>query len=312
MTTTDQVRAPRQTTPFTPPGAALIAGAPAAYLLLLAVVLVRPLLPAIDPQHDYAAQYGYDTSVYVAVGAAVLGLISTLLWPRTRLGPAATLMRTAVLVLCLWASAGLVLDGFRFFFWSTGIPAGDFGLIDGRGALTRAAAGLALVMTTVTLVRLRGATPRTGARKVWPGAAAAMAAFAYPMLKYYWALGGTVARPVPYDEGFPYAETVLLFGGVTLSLLLIRGFANRVLQLGLVCSGWLVTLVAVNQGALPLFGMVNYAVGGARPDVLNDQSSTWWVVAVVYGTWAVLGLLVGLATINCHPRENRSAGRDLQ
>lgn len=312
MTTTHQLGAARQPTPNIWPRAALLAGATCAYLLLIVVILVRPLLPAIDPQHDYAAQYGYDTSVYVAVSAAVLGMISTLLWPRARRGPAATLMRTAVLVLCLWASAGLVLDGFRFFFWSTGIPAGDFGLIDGRGALTRAAAGLALVMTTVTLVRLRGATARTGARKVWPGAAAAAVAFAYPMLKYYWALGGTLARPVPYDEGFPFAETVILVGGVTLALLLIRGFTNRVLQLGLVCSGWLVTLVAVSQGMLPLFGMVNYALGGSRPAVLNDQSSTWWVVAVVYGTWAVLGLLVGLATINCRPREDRSAGRDLQ
>lgn len=312
MTTTDQLHAPRQTPPSISPGAALTAAASAAYLLLMAVVLARPLIPPIDPQHDYAAQYGYDTSVFVAAGAAVLGLISTLLWPRTRRGPAATLMRAAVLMLCLWASAGVVLDGFRFFFWSTGIPAGDFGLIDGPGALTRAAAGLALVLTTVSLVRLRDAAPRTGSRKVWPGAAAAVVALAYPMLKFYWWFGGTIARPIPYDEGFPYAETVILVGGVTLSLLLIRGFTHRLLQWGLVCCGWIVTLLLVNQGMLPLFGMANYALGGSRPAVLDVQSSMWWVVLAVYGSWGLLGLLVGIATINCRRRLDPSPGRHLQ
>lgn len=162
MTATHQVRRPSHPSPANRPWPLLVAGTTGSHLLPLAIVLTRPLLPAIDPQHDYAAQYGYDTSVYVAVSAAVLGLISALVWPRARLGASASLLRACVVGLCLWASAGLVLDGFRFFFWSTGIPAGDFGLIDGRGALTRAAAGLALVATTVTLVRLRGGIPRTG------------------------------------------------------------------------------------------------------------------------------------------------------
>lgn len=132
------------------------------------------------------------------------------------------------------------------------------------------------------------------------------------MLKYYWAFGGTIGRPNTYDQGFPYAETVLLVGGVTLSLLLIRGFTNRVLHRGLVYSGWLVALVTVNMGMLPLFGMANYTLGGIRPAALSDQSSTWWLAAALYGTWAALGLFVGLATVKCRPRADRSTGRDLQ
>lgn len=290
----------------------MIIAATGAYVLLLIVVLARPLFPAIDPAHDYAARYGYDTPAYIALGAAMLGLISTLFWPRSRIGWPATLMRGAVLILCLWASAGLVLDAFRFFFWSTGIPAGDFGLVDFRGASTRAAAGLALVLTTVAMIRLPAATQQLRPRKIWPGVAAAVLAVPYPALKFSWAMGATLARPHPYDEGFPYAETVILLGGVTLALLLIRGFTSRLLQWGLVCCGWIVTLVLLNQGMLPLFGMANYALGGSRPAVLDAQSSMWWVVLAVYGSWGVLGLLMGIATVNCRPRLNPPPSPDLQ
>jgi hypothetical protein len=34
-------------------------------------------------------------------------------------------------VLFLWSASGVVLDGFRAFYWVTGIPAGDFAQVDG-------------------------------------------------------------------------------------------------------------------------------------------------------------------------------------
>src|SRR5437879_1626907 len=52
----------------------------------------------------------------------------------------------------------------------------------------------------------------------WLGYTAFAVSFPYPALKLYWSLGGSIGRPVPYDEGFPAMELAGLVVGALLSL----------------------------------------------------------------------------------------------
>ncbi|MFC7619923.1 hypothetical protein [Microlunatus sp. GCM10028923] len=288
-----------------PPSRLLPALALTGYLAVAATALVRPWLPALSPEHDYATRYGYATPAWVSLAAAAAGLLTLVVRRRRPTGRAPMLAGAAALVLLLWASAGVVLDLFRGFFWFTGIPAGEFGLVDWRGAVGRVAAAAALVPTA--LIMLRTAAPRSTDRAParWPALVAAGLALVYPGVKFFWFLGGTFARPVPYPEGFPVAESVILVGGVALSLLLMRGLQSRLLHAGLIATGWLVSLVTLNQGMLPIFGMINYGLGGPMPAAVAAFSGSGWMTAVLYGSWAALGVFLVIATRNSRRRTCR-------
>lgn len=272
------------------------------YLAVAATALIRPWLPALSSEHDYATRYGYATPAWVSLAAAVAGLLTVLVRHRRPTGRAPLGAGAVAAVLLLWASAGVVLDLFRAFFWFTGIPAGEFGLVDWRGAVGRIAAAAALVPTALIMLRADAerATDRRPGR--WPALVAAGLALVYPGAKFYWSLGGTIARPNPYPEGFPAAESVILVGGVTLSLLLMRGMRTRLLQAGLIATGWLVSLVTLNQGLLPIFGMINYGLGGPMPAAVAESSGLGWMIAVLYGSWAALGAFLVIATRNSRRR----------
>ncbi|NYE72015.1 hypothetical protein [Microlunatus parietis] len=275
------------------------------YLAVAATALLRPWLPALSPEHDYASHYGYATPAWVSLTAVTAGFLTLLVRQRRPTGRATLAAGGGTVVLLLWASAGVVLDLFRAFFWFTGIPAGEFGLVDWRGAAGRIAAAAAMVPTALIMLRADAARPADREPARWAALVAAGLALVYPGVKFYWFLGGTFARPNPYPEGFPAAESVILVGGVALSLLLMRGMRTRLLQAGLVASGWLVSLVTLNQGLLPVFGMINYGLGGPRPAAVGAFAGASWMTAVLYGSWAALGVFLVIATRNCR-RRNRA------
>jgi hypothetical protein len=246
------------------------------------------------PAQDYAARYGYAAPVWLVPVGAVVGLLAMSGRVRTPLFGIA-------LLLLLWASGGLVLDAFRFFFWATGIPAGDFAVVDGRGAVARLCGAVGLVVVAAAYVTGRSAgTRRPGRPLIVVGLALAAC---YPAAKYYWSAGGSVLRPERYTEGFPAAETVMLVGAAALVLLLaLDGGRRRLIRGGLVGVGSVVTLVLLNQGLLPVFSLANHALGAPRFAAMDVSFSTWIVDLVLYLGWAALGLVVGRLVLGYHDR----------
>lgn len=233
------------------------------------------------PAQDYASHYGYAAPAWLVPVGALAGLLAM----SGRLRP--DRFRSAVfgvaLLLMLWAASGLVLDAFRFFFWATGIPAGDFAVVDERGAVARLAGAVGLVSVAAAYVTAGRARVRRPGRTVV--VVGLVLAACYPAAKYYWSAGGTALRPARYTEGFPAAETVMLVG-----------------------VGSAVTLVLLNQGLLPLLSLANHALGAPRFAAMDVPFVTWIVDLVLYLSWALLGLVIGRLVLGYHDRTRPVVG----
>ncbi|QKG23222.1 hypothetical protein [Actinomadura verrucosospora] len=197
-------------------------------------------------------------------------------------------------VLLLWAGGGAVLDAFRAFFWATGIPAGEFAQVNWGGASMRAAGLLAAGLVVAMLARGAEGPWR---ERPWLGYAAFALAFPYPLLKLYWSLGGTVARPDPYTEGFPYMESVMLAGGAVLSLALVQDWGRRLPRRALLVPAWTATGALVSMGALAGFGSLSQALGLTDGPVDFGAPASVAMVGTVYGSWLLFGLALGGATL---------------
>ncbi|SDW59479.1 hypothetical protein SAMN05216215_100488 [Saccharopolyspora shandongensis] len=276
----------------------------AACVAVVVAAAVRPWIPELPEDLDYARHYGYTTPIWITLAGAGAGIaaMTVLTTWRRRVG---LVLASVAAFLLLWTSGGLVLDGFRAFFNLTGIPAGTFSVVDWRGAAVRAAAlGAAAVLVAVLLADRKNRV----AGGAWLGYTACALAFVYPLLKIYWAAGGAFLRPAGYDETLPVAEMIMLVGGGVLSLLLVQRW-GRVLPSWLplvgehsvprllpITTGWLVSAVLLNQGLLPVFGLLNSALLRTRP-VFVDAGASVWAVGVVYLGWALFGLALAGATL---------------
>ncbi|HYS34860.1 MAG TPA: hypothetical protein VEO01_04365 [Pseudonocardiaceae bacterium] len=264
--------------------------------------LAARLIAPLPPTQDYAARYGYAAPAWLVPVGAFAGMLA--MSGRLRPGRVRTAVFGIAMLLLLWASGGLVLDAFRFFFWATGIPAGDFAIVDGRGAVARLAGAVGLVAVAAAYVaggRVRPDVARRPGRPLAVGGLA-LAAF-YPATKFYWSAGGTVLRPGHYTEKFPVGETVMLVGAAVLVLLLaLYGGRRRLIRVGLLGVGSVVTLVLLNQGLLPLFGLANHALGAPRFAAMDVPAAVWTVDFVLYISWALLGLVIGWLALGYHDR----------
>ncbi|MGW0522507.1 hypothetical protein [Crossiella sp. NPDC003009] len=235
----------------------------------LVAALARPFLPGTQSYQQVS------TPVWLVALAVVCGALALT-------GRATRTTGTLGCVLLLWASAGLPLDGFRFFFWATGIPAGDFALVDWPGALSRGTALAALLALLVTLLRTRRRDHRD---QRGLGHLALALALPYPALKVYWWL----------DGGAPPLGEVLAFGAAALlAYALVRTWPlPRPL---LLLSGTIATIALISQGSMPIFAALSVPLGGpALPFDLGDPATL--VVLVVYLSWALLGVTLAAATL---------------
>ncbi|MFE7338101.1 hypothetical protein [Streptomyces griseus] len=281
-------------------------------LAALAAAAAEPHLPGAA---DYIRSLGIVPSWALWAGAAV-GVVAVLASAARSTAHGAA--RTAVLVLgwtgtvlLLWSAVGIVFDGFRAFFRVTGIPAGDFAIVDWPGFLSRAVAFAATVLlarSTLAFQRRTGTgCDRCGLlpgerekSSPWLGYAAFALAFVYPAVKYYWWAGGGIGRPDDYPEGFPVMETMLLVGGGVLSLALVSSWGliypswvpflarRTVPRMLLVACGWGLSAALLLQGLIPVFAAINHLLGG--PELPFDAgSANSWVILAVYGGWSLFG-----------------------
>ncbi|MCK2240701.1 MULTISPECIES: hypothetical protein [unclassified Crossiella] len=252
----------------------------AALALALTGSLLRPLLPG---SQSYQQVF---VPGWLVPAAAALGALA--LFGRFR-----TLTGALSCVLLLWAGSGLPLDGFRMFFWATGIPAGDFALVDWPGVLSRGTALLALGTLLLALLRTRRTEPGDQRRL---GHAALALAMPYPALKLYWSLGGTLALPADGTNTVPLGEVLAFAAAAALGHALVQPWGHRLPRPLLLLGGALAAATLISQGSMPIFAALSTALGGpALP--FDTGSPAALIVLAVYLSWVLLGVVLGAATL---------------
>ena len=228
----------------------------------------------------------------VAAAAVVLRLHGLDRWPR--LGRA---LSWGSLPLLLWAASGLPLDLLRVASLAAPglMPPG----VDLAGLVARALALAALV----ALARLTLARPAVPARAVsWYGYAALALALPYPVLKTWWALGGSLGLRWPGAEGLAgsfalWLPAVPWLLAAALSLLLVltpRWLPRRLL----LAAGWSATVVVAMIGPVACWSLVSGVIDGDA----DFGAMYGWVFALFYGSWLLWAIAAGAATRSCQVR----------
>ncbi|GAA4915956.1 hypothetical protein LX16_4111 [Stackebrandtia albiflava] len=274
--------------------------------LAAAAITVKQTLPSLPPESDYTIGYA---PWWIGLAGAALGALTTLrltrVTPATRPAGAApsrvpVVAAWAAATLLLWSSAGVVLDGFRSFFALTGIPAGDFAVVDWPGYAARFLSLVACGAVLSVVVRHSrgtrggcaecGTVPADRASRRVPGLVTIGALWPYPLLKAYWWLGGTVARPTGFDEGPPTGELLAVTAATLLCLTMIRPWWRRTpvwrTTLG---AGWAASAALTSMGALSVFGTVSQLLGLTDGPVDFDSRTGVVMVSAVYGGWLAAG-----------------------
>ena len=126
-------------------------------------------------------------------------------------------------------------------------------------------------------------------------ACAALAlSFPYPLLKFYWALGGTIGWREGFERHPAVAETVMGAGLAALSLTLAGRWGRAVPRPLLLVAGWCASAALVSMGALEAFGTAAKELGLPEGPAGFDPGN--WIVYLAYGNWLLLGLALGVAT----------------
>jgi hypothetical protein len=208
-------------------------------------------------------------------------------------------------VLLTWSAGGIVFDVLRAAA-VLGIP-GLPPVVDWPGMVVRTVALGAAALVAVTMVSYRrrsgsgclGCGRDSSARVTdgkWLGYAACALALPYPLLKVYWSLGGTVANSaVTASEMFPVGEVISFATAGALALGLVQGWGRVLPRWMLVVGGWAATVPLVTMGAVAGFGSLAQGLGLIDGPVRFDNGT--WIVSVVYGSWLLLGLALGSATL---------------
>jgi hypothetical protein len=286
--------------------------APTALVVTAAVTASATLVAGVlrwagPPPDGYSAIFA---PLWVAPAAAALALLALAVSRGSdTLRQAAVGLGWSAVVLLFWAAGGLALDAFRTFFAVTGIPAGDFAVVDVPGALVRSFSAVTAVVTvlhTWSFARA-GAAP---VRRRWPRTVALAMCVPYPALKIYWWLGGTLGAPEPYTGGAPVMELALFVAAGLLALALTRRpVQGRVVRGTLQVVGWVAASAGLTMGALMVFGTAAQLLGLDDGPVDLGAGAITAVVALTYGTWLVIGAALLVATLDARDAAARLAGR---
>ena len=203
------------------------------------------------------------------------------------------------LLLMLWTASGLPLDLLRVA--SLIVPGLMPPGVDWPGLATRALA-LAALVVLARLALARPAAPAS-AREVrsshpvsWYGYAAFALALPYPVLKTWWALGGTFGLRWPGADGLAgsfalWLPAVPWLLAAALSLLLVstpRWMPRRLLLV----AGWSATVVVAMVGPAACWSLVSGLIGGET----DFGGMADWVFALVYGSWFLWAIAAAAAT----------------
>ena len=288
--------------------------------LVIAIVLVTATSAAALLVPDRPAYSAIFPPAWLGLVGAAAAATVVVLHRRARRAAEAAAWVAAVLL--LGASGGVVLDAMRGFFAVTGIPAGDFAIVDAPGFVARLTALVAAVVAfrcARGLRRIPSAPTVDGDRTADAGdlvpssgtstaASSARAAATrrvllvtglalcvpYPLLKTVWWLGGEQSG---FDVGFPAME-IVAFTIAALGLIVLTTRAGARLPRRLVAvGGWIGASVLLSMGALMLFGVLAQGLGLSAATVDLGSGGRAVMVFAVYSTWFALGAIVAAATV---------------
>ena len=262
-------------------------------LALCAAVAVAGALEQIVPDRPaYAEAFA---PVWLPLAAAVLAAA----WIIVRLAarPGWLGLRGALrwggLLLMLWTASGLPIDLLRVA--SLVVPGLMPPGVDWPGLATRAVA-LAALVVLARLALARPATRTATGAATWYGYAALALALPYPVLKTWWALGGTLGLRWPGADGLAgsfvlWLPAVPWLLAAFLSLLLVstpRWMPRRLLLV----AGWSATVIVAMVGPAACWSLLSGLIGG-DPDF---GGMAGWVFALFYGSWFLWAIAAAAAT----------------
>jgi hypothetical protein len=260
-------------------------------LALCAALFVAGVVGLALPERPaYADSFAPDWLALAAAGIAAAGIVLRLRgparWPR--LDGALT---WSGLLLLLWTASGLPIDLLRVVsLVAPGLmPPG----VDWPGLATRALAIAALLV----LGHLALTRPAAPSRAVcWYGYAALALALPYPVLKTWWALGGSLGLRWPGADGLAgsfalWLPAVPWLLAAALSLLLVltpRWLPRRLL----LAAGWSATVVAATIGPIACWSLVSGLIDGDA----DFGAMYGWVFGLFYGSWFLWAIAAAAAT----------------
>jgi hypothetical protein len=255
-----------------------------ALALCAAVLLGGTMELLIRNRPAYAQAFAPDWLPFAAAGFAAAGIMrldDSPQWLRVR-----RVLRWSGLLLMVWAANGLPLDLLRI-----------VGLIplsvDWPGLATRTLA-LAAAVVLAHLALARPAAPASTRAATWYGYAAFVLALPYPVLRTWWALGGTLGLmwPGAAGDGYAWLASIPWLLAAALSLLLVSTWRWMPRRL-LLAAGWSATAVVATIGPAACWSLVTELVVGGDP---NIEGIATWVPSLFYGSWLLWAIAAGAAT----------------
>lgn len=252
---------------------------------VLVAALVQPLIPG---RPTYAAVFAPD---WTGIAAAILGGLAATASLRGNRPPSLPqrVLAWSACLLLTWASGGLLLDLLRVVGL---IPLG----VDVPGTVTRALA-LAATVVLAHLTLFRAPREPRGQPPGWFGWVACVFALPYPLLKTWWALGGTLGL-TGGGVGDELAGSFVLWLpsvpfvlAAVLSLLLVPAW-RRIPRWLLLTAGWVATATAANVGPAACWALVAATLSGSP----GPEGMATWVTPLFYGSWLLFAFAIGAAT----------------
>jgi hypothetical protein len=154
------------------------------------------------------------------------------------------------------------------------------------------------VAAAVVLARLALAgSPDPASTRVgsWYGYVAFGLALPYPVLRTWWALGGTpgLSWPGAAGRGFePWLACIPWLLAAALSLLLVPTWRRMPRRL-LLLAGWSATVIVAMIGPAGCWSLVSPLVGG---DAADFEGIAPWVFGLFYGSWFLWAIVAAAAT----------------
>lgn len=258
-------------------------------LALCAAVLAAGALAQLVPNRmAYAEAFAPGWLPLAAAMLAVVGIMplnGRPLWLGVRRA-----LHWSGLLLMVWAANGLPFDLLRM------VPGLMPPGVDWPGLATRTLA-LAAAVVLARLALARPTAPASTRAATWYGYAAFVLALPYPVLRTWWALGGTLGLMWPGAAGVglaPWLACIPWLLAAALSLLLVPTWRSlRVPRRLLLAAGWSATAVVATIGPAACWSLVTKLVAGG--DLGLDGIATW-VPGLFYGSWFLWAIAAGAAT----------------
>jgi hypothetical protein len=258
-----------------------------ALALCAAVVAAGALKPLVRNGPNDAATFAPDWTLLAAGGLAAAGIVRSNGHPHWLRGQRALLW--SGLLLMVWATSGLPLQLLRL------TPLIPFA-VDWPMLATKTLA-LAAAVVLAHLALARPASPASSRAATWYGYAAFVLALPYPVLRTWWALGGTLglSRPGAAGHGWlPWLACIPWLLAAALSLLLVstwRWLPRRLL----LAAGWFATAVVAMVGPAACWAFFTSLVRGGDLG-LGKLGIAAWVPGLFYGSWFLWAIAAGAAT----------------